>query len=61
MVAQLHAATRAAWTEGLLQKDLETVGGTPAVDSTPESADRFIRQEIARWTPLVKSIGLKMD
>ena len=61
VVAQLHAATRAAWNEGLLQKDLETVGGTPAVDSTPESADRFIRQEIARWTPLVKSIGLKMD
>ena len=61
VVAQIHAATKAAWSEGLLQKDLETVGGTPAVDSTPESADRFIRQEIARWTPLVKSIGLKMD
>ena len=61
VIAQIHAATRMAWNEGLLQKDLESVGGTPAVDSTPESADRFIRQEIARWTPLVKSIGLKMD
>ena len=61
VVAQIHAATRAAWNAGLLQKALEIVGGTPAVDSTPESADRFIRQEIARWTPLVKSIGLKMD
>jgi tripartite-type tricarboxylate transporter receptor subunit TctC len=61
VIAQLHAATRAAWAEGLLQKDLETVGGTPAVDSTPDSAEKFIRQETARWTPLVKAIGLKMD
>jgi tripartite-type tricarboxylate transporter receptor subunit TctC len=61
LIAQLHGATQKAWAEGLLQKDLETVGGTPAVDSTPESAARFIRDEVARWTPLVKSIGLKIE
>lgn len=61
VLAQLHAATQKAWAEGLLQKDLEKVGGTPATESTPASAEKFIRQEIARWTPLVKSIGLKMD
>jgi tripartite-type tricarboxylate transporter receptor subunit TctC len=61
LIAQLHGATQKAWAEGLLQKDLETVGGTPAVESTPESAAKLIRDETARWTPLVKSIGLKIE
>jgi len=61
LIAQLHGATQKAWAEGLLQKDLEVVGGTPAVDSTPESTARLIRDETARWTPLVKSIGLKIE
>ncbi len=61
LIGQLHAATQKAWAEGLLQKDLETVGGTPAVESTPESTARLIRDETTRWTPLVKSIGLKIE
>jgi len=61
VIGALHAATQKAWAEGLLQKDLETVGGTPGVDSTPESVARLIRDEVARWTPIVKSIGLKID
>ena len=61
VVAALHAATQKAWAEGLLQKDLETVGGTPGVESTPESVARLIRDEVARWTPIVKSLGLKID
>ena len=61
VIGALHAATQKAWAEGLLQKDLETVGGTPGVESTPDSVARLIRDEVARWSPIVKSIGLEID
>jgi tripartite-type tricarboxylate transporter receptor subunit TctC len=61
IVQHIHQATQKAWAEGLLAKDLEAVGGTPGIDSTPESVAKLIRDELARWTPIVKSIGLKIE
>jgi tripartite-type tricarboxylate transporter receptor subunit TctC len=31
------------------------------VDSGPEKAKRFVEDEIARWTPIIKAIGLKIE
>jgi hypothetical protein len=31
------------------------------VESTPDSVARLIRDEVVRWTPIVKSLGLKID
>jgi tripartite-type tricarboxylate transporter receptor subunit TctC len=61
IVSQLHQATLKVWAEGLLARDLEVVGGTPGIDSTPESLAKLIHDELARWTPIVKSIGLKIE
>ena len=36
-------------------------GFEPFVDSSPEQARRFVDREIARWTPVIKAIGLKLD
>jgi tripartite-type tricarboxylate transporter receptor subunit TctC len=30
-------------------------------DSGPEQTAKFIREELARWTPLLKASGLKMN
>jgi tripartite-type tricarboxylate transporter receptor subunit TctC len=31
------------------------------VDSNPDKAKRFVEDEIARWTPIIKAIGLKLE
>jgi tripartite-type tricarboxylate transporter receptor subunit TctC len=36
-------------------------GFEPYVDSSPDKTKRFIEDEIARWTPIIKAIGLKID
>jgi tripartite-type tricarboxylate transporter receptor subunit TctC len=33
----------------------------PVPDWTTAQFDDFMRNEIARWTPLVKKIGVRMD
>jgi hypothetical protein len=33
-------------------------GFEPYPDSSPEAAQRFVRNEIERWTPVIKSIAL---
>lgn len=35
--------------------------GAVAVANTPAQFDRFIREEIARWTRVVRELGLKLD
>jgi hypothetical protein len=30
-----------------------------STDDTPEKARRFIENEITRWTPVIRSLGLK--
>jgi len=36
-------------------------GFEPQIDSGPESTRRFIEEEIRRWTPVVRAIGLKLE
>jgi hypothetical protein len=33
----------------------------PYRDSTPEKTARFVAEDIARWTPVIRSIGLKLN
>jgi tripartite-type tricarboxylate transporter receptor subunit TctC len=33
----------------------------PYRDPTPEQTKRFVEEDIARWTPVVRSIGLKFN
>lgn len=35
--------------------------GAQAVGSTPEEMTRYIRREFARWSKLIKSVGIKID
>jgi len=60
IVEALHQATEKAKGEALLRNGLEKAGAQLA-DSNPEKAARFIRDEIARWTPVVKASGFKIE
>jgi tripartite-type tricarboxylate transporter receptor subunit TctC len=36
-------------------------GQNPLVTSTPEALNEFIRANVAKWAPLVKASGIKLD
>jgi tripartite-type tricarboxylate transporter receptor subunit TctC len=61
IIAQVHQAShKAMGDEGLLNA-LTSSGLEPIADSDPEQTQRFIQEEVARWTPIVKAAGLKME
>lgn len=58
---QISQATRTALGERDLQQLFIASGFEPQLDSSPERTRQFLAEEIARWTPVIKSIGLKFD
>ncbi len=61
VVDALHQATVKAKAEDSLRRDLENAGAEMVADSGPDKAAAFIRDEIARWTPVIKASGFKLD
>jgi len=61
IIEQIARATHTAIAERAYQQLLIEQGFEPDVDSSPEKFRRLIEDDIARWTPLVQSIGLKLD
>ncbi len=57
----LARATRTALAEPAYQRTLIESGFEPEVDSNPEKFRRALEGDIARWTPVVKALGLKID
>jgi tripartite-type tricarboxylate transporter receptor subunit TctC len=43
------------------QRMLLASGFEAELDSSPDKTRRFVEDEIARWTPIIRSIGLKLD
>jgi len=61
IVDRLGEATRAAFTDETLQQQLIASGLEPPRDRSPEAVRRWVEEEIARWTPIVNALGLKVD
>ena len=61
IIEQIAQASRTALAEQAYQQMLIEAGFEPDVDSTPEKFRRVIDEDIAKWTPVVKAIGLKLD
>ena len=61
IVARLHAAVVAEMAEGTdLRRNL--IGqGYEVHASTPAEYTAFIRDEIARWTPVVRAAGIRVE
>jgi hypothetical protein len=36
-------------------------GFDPDLESTPEKTRHLLDKEIARWTPVIKALGFKLD
>jgi tripartite-type tricarboxylate transporter receptor subunit TctC len=61
IIEQIAQATRTALAQRTYQQMLIESGFEPDIDSTPEKFRRLIEDDLARWAPLVKAIGLKLD
>ena len=59
IVDQLHQATLKVMADAEFQDFLRNAGAEPVTDSNPDKMLRFLKNEIARWTPIIKAMGLK--
>lgn len=53
--------TRVAMADKALQEQMITQGFEPVLDSGPDEAQKEVLSELARWTPIVKSLGFSQQ
>jgi tripartite-type tricarboxylate transporter receptor subunit TctC len=61
IVEQIAAATASALASEEVRRNLIEQGLEPYPDSTPEKTRRFVEEDMARWTPVIRAIGLKLN
>jgi tripartite-type tricarboxylate transporter receptor subunit TctC len=63
IIAKLNAAVREALADASVQQRLRNVGQEiwPAAEQTPQALAAKQKAEIAEWTPIVKSAGIKQE
>jgi tripartite-type tricarboxylate transporter receptor subunit TctC len=61
IVDRIAAASRAAMADAEFQKVLIAQGLEAIPDSDSEKAKLFMDEEIARWAPVVKASGFKVE
>jgi tripartite-type tricarboxylate transporter receptor subunit TctC len=61
IVDRIAQATRQSMADAELQRVLIASGFEPILDSGPEATRQFISEELARWTPIMKATGFKME
>jgi tripartite-type tricarboxylate transporter receptor subunit TctC len=55
---KLLVATHKVMQNEALQKKMIVAGFEPVTSSTPESAQKYLNAEVARWTPVLKASGM---
>jgi tripartite-type tricarboxylate transporter receptor subunit TctC len=58
-VDALAQATHKVLSDADFQAFMRKAGAEPVTDSDPDKTLRFLKNEIARWTPIIKEAGLK--
>ena len=60
IVRKISADTTAALTEPAI-KDRLAANGYVAEGSSPEALEKLLKLEIAKWSAVIKSVGIKID
>ena len=61
MVAVLNKAANQAMLQPDVRETIVVKLQSPLIGGTPEAYAQFLRAELARWVPLIKSVGIKPD
>ena len=61
ILAQIAAANAAAMADKAYTQSLVDAAVIPVPDWKPERFAQFMKVDVARWTPLVNKIGIKLD
>jgi tripartite-type tricarboxylate transporter receptor subunit TctC len=61
IIATLDEANHCAMADAAYRQSLNDAAVIPVPDWTTAQFDEFMRNELARWTPLVKAIGVRLD
>src|SRR5215467_9440021 len=61
IVGELAQATRRVMDDAEFQRTLATSGFEPIAESGPQQAQRLVSDELARWTPIMKSTNFKLE
>ena len=61
ILTQVAQASRGVRGDAEYQKLLLSSGQEPVADSDPGKTLQFVKDELARYTPIIKSIGLRLD
>jgi tripartite-type tricarboxylate transporter receptor subunit TctC len=61
IVDTLDQASRKLMAEAAVVKFLEDIAAVPTTDTTPERTARFIRDEIAKWAPVIRAAGVRIE
>jgi tripartite-type tricarboxylate transporter receptor subunit TctC len=54
---RIDQATQTAWSDADFRKRLVEAGFEPMLGFGPDKADAYLKQEIARWSPIVQKVG----
>ena len=60
IVEKLVAAMQTAMADKSVLELWNKAGLEVSTDNAPDKAQRFVTDEIARWSPVIKSLGLKL-
>jgi tripartite-type tricarboxylate transporter receptor subunit TctC len=61
VVDTLDQACRKMMADPTMVKFLEDIAAVPATDTTPERTAKFIKDEIAKWAPVIRSAGVRIE
>jgi len=61
VVDTIDQASRKLMADAEMIKFLEGIAAVPATDTTPERTAKFISDEIAKWAPVIRAAGVKIE
>ena len=61
VVDTLDQASRKLMADPDMIKFLEDIAAVPTTDTTPERTAKFIKDEIAKWAPVIRAAGVRIE
>lgn len=61
IVDTIDQASRKLMADPSVVKFLEDIAAVPTTDTSPERTAKFIKDEIAKWAPVIRAAGVKIE